>query len=505
MLVAQEYKILEIYTRDGYRISLDDEHWELNKDIKIPISTLAVELGKDLYETLKNVLAFYIKTCSPSHIENLFGRCKHYIESTRDHIPFSVESLISYRSLLTKKNEWYLSVVRGLIRQWHRLGYTGIPDDTLKLLNELKFKGNEKWYAVQSMCPDTGPLTDIEIEGVIEAVISAYGENRLDLVETCYAMSLAMTGRRPVQIAALKLKDLFDEPYKEGRRYFINVPRAKQRNEPWRSTFNKLAIAEDLWILLQQQASNVTRVFTDKYKKIDAASIKELPLFPDLRKIESSLDFNIEIRGDYLHASSASVQRAMQKISKTIKLVSERTGQPTHLNPTRFRYTLGTNLAREGKGIYVIAAALDHSDTQNAGVYVRNIPEIVGRIDKAVAIQLAPLAQAFRGILIKSEREATRGTDPSSRISNGKELLGNCGSYGFCNALAPIACYTCKYFQPWLDGHHEVILDQLIRERDEVLERTGDSRIASVNDRLILAVSDVSVRCHAVKKGIPNG
>jgi len=505
MLAAQKHSTLEVISRDGYRIILDDDRWKLNKDVTIQISTLAADLKPEIFKSLKDVLVFYIKTSSPSHVRNLFQHCKHYINSTRDHIPFSLESIISYQFLLTKNNEWHLAALRGFIRQWDKLGYPGIPGDTLALLNELRLKGNEKGYAVQSMCPESGPLTDIEIEGVIVAVVSAYGEKRLDLVETCYAMILAMTGRRPGQITALKLKDLFDEPYKDGKRCFINFPRAKQRNQTWRSSFNKLAIAEDLWILLQQQANNVVKIFTENFKNLDSALKKELPLFPDLNKMGTLLELNSEACGDYLHAASTTVQKSIQKISNTINLISERTGKPIHLNPYRFRYTLGTNLAREGKGIYIIAAALDHSDTQNAGVYVRNIPEIVGRIDKAVAIQLAPLAQAFRGILVKSEREATRGTDPSSRISNGKELLGNCGSYGFCNALAPIACYTCKYFQPWLDGHHEVILDRLIRERDEVLERTGDSRIASVNDRLILAVSDVSVRCHAVKKGIANG
>jgi hypothetical protein len=157
-------------------------------------------------------------------------------------------------------------------------------------------------------------------------------------------------------------------------------------------------------------------------------------------------------------------------------------------------------LAREGKGEFVIAEALDHSDIQNAGVYVRNIPEIVERIDKAVALQLAPIAQAFQGVLVVSEVDAKRGGDPSSRISNGAVNLGNCGSYGFCGALAPVACYTCNHFQPWLNGPHEAVLDGLINERNRVLEQTEDRKIASVNDRLILAVSDVVSRCNAMRR-----
>ena len=186
-------------------------------------------------------------------------------------------------------------------------------------------------------------------------------------------------------------------------------------------------------------------------------------------------------------------------------MISERTGIPVRLNPTRFRYTLGTNLAREGKGEYVIAEALDHSDTQNTGVYVRNIPEIVERIDKAMALQLAPIAQAFHGVLVVSERDARRGGDRNSRISNGSANLGTCGSYGFCGALAPVACYTCNHFQPWLDGPHEAVLDCLIQERDSVLEQTEDRKIAAINDRLILAVSDVVNRCRAMKNEVACG
>ncbi len=185
-----------------------------------------------------------------------------------------------------------------------------------------------------------------------------------------------------------------------------------------------------------------------------------------------------------------------------MNIISERSGRPIHLNPNRFRYTLGTNLASEGKGVYVIAEALDHSDTQNAGVYVKNIPDIVSRIDKAVALELAPYAQAFRGVLIPSEKQARRGNDPASRISNGNGNVGSCGSHGFCGALAPLACYTCAHFQPWLDGPHEEVLDGLIQERDRVVELTGDLKVASANDRLIYAVSDVIHRCRVAKGGL---
>ena len=490
------------YSRDGYVVHFSTERWKLSKDVTIPISSLTPYLQENEY-SVRRVLEFYARTAAPWHARNIFGRFLHYCEQMQGSELFSAASLISYRASLDKKTEWYMGVLRGAIRQWSRLGYPGISDEVLTLLNKWVIKGNEKGFAVQSMCPEDGPLTDIELQGVIAAVVGAFTEQHLSLEETCLSMILAMTGRRPGQIAALKLKDL--DSNTPGS-YWINFPRAKQRNTPWRSAFNRFAIVEDLWLLLQQQAESVKTAFSEQaggplFEKVQ----NELPLFPVSHSLETDSDVEVLLDSDRLHIPSKEVYWAMMRVAKRIAVISERTGAPIALNPNRFRYTLGTNLAREGRGELVIAEALDHSDTQNVGVYVKNIPEIVERIDKAVALQLAPFAQAFRGVLVTSEREAHRGDDPSSRISNGRANVGTCGSYGFCGALAPIACYTCAHFQPWLDGPHEEVLDRLIEERDRVRENCGDLKIASTNDRLILAVSDVINRCKEARREVVHG
>lgn len=403
--------------------------------------------------------------------------------------------MISYRASLGE-NDWPMSSVRAFVRTWTALGYSGIPPYVLRILEKWRIKGNEKGYAVQSMCPENGPLTDIEMDGIVSGVIEGYAQGDLQLRDTCYAMVLAMTGRRPIQIASLKLKDLI----KVGGKYFINFPRAKQRHAEWRSSFSKFEIVEDLWVLLQAQSDAVRLAFEDVCgKSLTQKLTAELPLFPSLGKYERSQSLEYQLAGDFLHAQTREVGEVMLDVKEIIGVISERTGAVVHLNAYRFRYTLGTNLAREGKGEYVIAEALDHSDLQNAGVYVKNIPDIVERIDKAVALQLAPLAQAFQGVLVLDESKARRGDDRSSRICSSGGNVGTCGSYGFCSALAPIACYTCSHFQPWMDGPHEYVLEGLIAERDGVLASTGDLKIASVNDRLILAVSDVVTRCKAMR------
>lgn len=166
----------------------------------------------------------------------------------------------------------------------------------------------------------------------------------------------------------------------------------------------------------------------------------------------------------------------MQETFSKLQVTSERTGKPLHVTATRFRRTPGTRAALEGHGELVIAELLDHTDTQNVGVYVQATSQILERIDRAVAMQLAPLAQAFAGEIITNESEVVRAGDPTSRICDPRfdasmRPMGNCASHAFCSLMAPVACYTCRSFHPWQDGPHEAVLDFLLAERERLLPK----------------------------------
>lgn len=492
------YKRISFYSKDGYEVEVDSSCWRLNKDVVFRFDGFPEYVDHDILNAFKQVLSIYGSTCSGHYTSGQFRRMKSYFQVTPFELLFSPASMISFRSKLAEMGrESELAGVRVFMETWAGQGYQGIPAETLAMMGKWVIKGNEKGYAVQSMCPDSGPLTDIEVNGVVSKVIEYYSDGQLGLRDSCYAMILAMTGRRPGQITSLKIKDLIEV---DGK-YYINFPRGKQRHSEWRSTFKRFQIVEDLWLLLQSQAQAVKVLFKERVMQpIPQPLLLELPLFPVISKYDGDEDLKPQLSGDFLHARSLEVAESLRKVKNVITIISERTGVPINLNPRRFRYTLGTNLAREGRGEYIIAEALDHSDTQNTSVYVKNIPEIVKHIDKAVALALAPLAQAFQGTLVTDETKARRGGDRSSRICSRKGNVGSCGSYGFCGALAPVACYTCCHFEPWLDGPHEFVLDQLISERDNVFASTGDLKIAAVNDRLILAVSDVVTRCNVLKR-----
>lgn len=493
-------------SRDGWEFSKYDRTWQLNKNVIIKLEWFD-KLTEVLRCSFLNTLHFYAVNSSASHTQNMSRRAKSFFLFTGGRL--DTNALLEFRANLTPSTEYYLGALRGFFVTWYRQGHSGISKEFFKALQGLTLKGNERGRAVLQMDSLKGPLTDIEMQGVLDGLITCYSKKNIALKYFAIILTLLHTGRRSIQIVGLKIKDLRLIDRKEVSSYSINFPRAKQRNVRWRSTFNTYAIDEDLWLILQLQVADTVRKLQSLVEfPLSATLIQELPLFPDFANVSRRItekELLDLLEFDYLHAPVTNCNAALIRFAKIQCVFSERTGKPLNLTTRRFRSTLGTNMARQGYGISIVAEVLDHSDLQSAGYYIKSLPDIVERIDKAVAQQLAPFAQAFQGILVKSEQEAIRGGDPSSRISNGQVNVGTCGSFGFCGALAPVACYTCTHFQPWVDGPHEQVLNELLASSDRVWGATQDFKVASANDRLILAVTEVVRRCQVAKKESAHG
>lgn len=493
-------------SRDGWEFSKCDHSWCLNKNTIIELAWVS-DLTGVLRNSFINTLHYYAINKSSSHTRNMAYRAKVFFTFTKGRL--DTETLIAYRASLNPSTEHYLGSLKGFFVTWYRQGHQGIKEEFIRTLRSWVLKGNESGRAVLQMDSQKGPLTDIEMQGVLDGVITCYSKRRLRLETFTLILILLYTGRRAIQLVTLKIKDVRENKTNKITGYEINFPRAKQRYTMWRSTFKACAIDEDLWLVLQLQIADTIKKLQSLVDfSLPDALIQELPLFPDFSTVSrrtTESDLLDLLQFDYVHAPVKICNTALTRFLDTQCVFSERTGEPLNLTSRRFRSTLGTNLARQGYGIAIVAEVLDHSDLQSAGCYIKSLPDIVERIDKAVAQQLAPFAQAFQGVLVKSEQEAIRGKDPSSRISNGQVNVGTCGSFGFCGALAPIACYTCTHFQPWVDGPHEQVLNELLASSDRVWGATQDFKVASANDRLILAVTEVVRRCEVAKKESAHG
>ena len=273
-----------------------------------------------------------------------------------------------------------------------------------------------------------------------------------------------------------------------------------QRGTPQRGEFKLRRLDPEIGKLLEihiQYVQNGAERLADDGKSDGNQKKNNLPLFPSWNA-DMPLGFEHHCNGSELNSE-------LKEVCWSLGVVSPRTGEPIKIFATRFRRTLATRAAQEGHGELLIAELLDHEDTQNVGVYVEATPKIAERINKAMALELAPLAQAFCGLLVDHEGQASRGEDRASRVRSSADptsFLGTCGKHGFCGGLAPICCYTCQLFQPWVDGPHEEVFDALLAERDRILDETGDERMAAVNDATIYAVGEVVQLCQARKEDL---
>ncbi|MBT5231437.1 MAG: recombinase [Methylococcales bacterium] len=497
------------YSKAGYLFNFDGKYWQLDKNTKIAVGTVCELLDDQCVDGYVKTLTYYARNYSASHVKNINERFLHFLRFTEASGVASV-ALLNYRANLTRNNEWYLGTIRGFLKKWHDLGYAGAPSEAIELLDGWTIRGNVKGDVIKRLDPVKGPLSDLELQGFNEGAVQAFERGVISLTDMAMGLLISNTGRRPIQISHLRLKDILNGKNKRGdSTYLVNMPRAKQRATDFRKQFKQFAITEELWVILTAQAEHVVRSVEVKLGyTLQKHDRLELPLFLDMAElvgIKSPQNLRAVLKTDQLHIKSSKITEVCKTIADSAELYSERTGEPLNISSNRFRYTTGTRAAREGFGVMVIAELLDHSDTQNAGVYIENIPEHVESLDKAVGHQMARYAQAFSGVLVDTEQAAIRGDNLDSRVRADGEGIGTCGSYGFCGASVPIPCYTCMHFQPWLDGPHEMVYDNLIVERQRLLEVTGDQQIAAVNDRSILAVADVIQRCVARRAVLSNG
>lgn len=486
----------------GYEFDENGDEWMLDGSIRIKLG-IFLELGveENTLTGFRKSLSRYAQELSSSHCQNIFYRAAHFFRITGSK-DFSAEALSSYRASLDEEHIWYVGVLRGFLESWSEYGFPGITTRVIDYLDGLTIKGNSKGVAVLMNCPYSGPYTSLEHQSLLCGLANAYESRQLSQEGYSFLLAVSMTGRRPVQIRHLKFCDLgFTD--KEGlRTYHLDIPRAKQRGQAkFREELKRVTICKDLFDALNDQRNDViswvNRTLGRQIENVESL----IPLFPQYRRLErfALMDISSYLDTDFLHMTSGSALSLRHILNSKVIAHSERTGERLIIGFTRLRRTFASNLASEGFGPMVLAEALDQSDTQQVPVYARPENETAKVVDEVMAPVLAPLAMAFAGKLVDSERDAARGNDPHSRVKLKTEIaVGNCGSYQFC-ADGWKGCYLCKSFQPWLEGPHQKVLDELLKERQIQKDANISHTVISASDRILLAITQVIQKCAARK------
>jgi len=415
-------------------------------------------------------------------------------DATNATLPFSLFTDLRVR---LSHQAWRLHYVR----QWYgwcaNFGYPNFSMDVAFEADQLRIGGNRKGHAVLSADPEEGPLSDLELAALLTNLRAAWGTDRLSLNQQAALWLCVALGPNPMQMAPLAEGDVIRHLDGDTVAFVhLQVPRMKKRDTDVRGSFRTRQLNQEISDVL------LALIERDRDRPLEGErGPRSRPIFK--RKT---------LRGDLVggpldsyswHLSAGEFSNLVQAAVAALGVLSPRTGRPLRVTTRRLRYTFATRLVREGVGKLEVADLLDHTDTQNVQVYFDIKSDIVEHLDKAVALALAPLAQAFMGTLVSGPEHAVRGDDPRSSVAvvggspTKLESLGNCGSYGFCGLLAPIACYTCRSFQPWMDAPHHLVLDELLSERERREKAGLDGRMVSMMDSTICAVAEVISKINA--------
>ncbi|AVB16688.1 MULTISPECIES: site-specific integrase [Pseudomonas syringae group] len=393
----------------------------------------------ELIAAAKFPLMWYAENAEAMTVVNLFDHFRRLLESisAAQGRPVSIIDalpLASFRASLTKETEWKLGALSAFFKKWEGLGVLGVTKSAVHFLKSIRFKGNRKGTAVLTMDPLKGPLTEIERSATQVALDDAFAARTIALDDYLLAWLCLLLGQRNIQYAMLKVGDVREITKADGAtEYVLRVPRVKQgRAEARREQFKERLITPSIGKMLIDYASSVRTRFGDGDEFTIGPS--QAPLFPQKKTTK-------KVRpGFQQHTSPKEIGNRVRSVFEALRVYSERTGEHIKITSKRLRHTVATSAAREGHGELIIAELLDHSDTQNVGIYVKATPEIIERIDRAVALRMDPLAHAFAGAVIISESAAIRGDDPTSRIVDPRfdetmKPMGNCGRDGPCGFM----------------------------------------------------------------------
>ena len=402
------------------------------------------------------------------------------------------------------KNAWQLHY----LRQWYCWGadngYPSFSPDVAFELESFRIGGNAKGQAVLSLDDEQGPLDKLEVASLLDRLRAATKSGALSLDEQAAVWICVALGPNPIQAALLREEDVkvIHDEKTSGRFIQLDMPRMKKGDAERRSAFRRRQLTFEIGdVVLGLIEENRRRRDREGWNP-DFAH----PLF--VRKRVSGVLAAGPMRRYAMHLTPQEFSLLLKQAIEKLGVISHRTNRSLVVTTRRLRYTYATRLVEEGASKREVSDLLDHSDLQNVQVYFDMKSDIVGPLDAALALALGPLAQSFMGKVVRAEAEAVRGGDPASRVAvldpdaDVMRPVGTCGQYALCNLLAPVACYTCDSFQPWINGPHHKVLDDLLRARERKQALGQDGRMVGLHDRTIFAVTDVIKRIEAIKEAI---
>lgn len=418
---------------EGYSFFIHDIKWQLDKNNCVYPHKVADKLPEPMRVGYLNTLAYFSSEYSAGYIKNINQIFSQWLR-VMDFEKIDAKAVNQFNVSLGQEKNYKLNSIKKFLTKWKKLGYEGLDNSALRMLEKISIKPNLTGEAVKRRDPNSGPLTEDEMKIILEGISKLLKEEQIPLYIYCYIILLATTGRRPLQLTSLKAKDLI----RTNDECFLNIPKVKQRKE-FRSEFSMIRIDDSLYDKLITLINLNQKFIEDRVNKNISHLKNELPIFIDFKKVESinsTQSLDTFMATDFLHIKNSGISNKLNNLTAKFNFRSSRTHSPIRLNARRFRYTFGSRLAKEGASVEVIAKALDHKSINSAGIYIKDSSDNIHDIDMRLNSFLEPLSKIFLG------EESTNNKKAFTEYVLGSFGLTDCKNEN-------IACFTCKNFKTW--------------------------------------------------------
>lgn len=496
-----------ILTRSGEAVDVSGDLWQASADQTISLAAFRSHEG--ILTAVRAYLETLLATRSARYASNVASWLRklgspEVVAKFKSDLQDTGKLTIGCFRAFEKANlglapDWQ-NGVRGAYIRWYLwccdTGLEAFDEDVATELSSIILPRGAAGVAVMRSDPHCGPLPPAEFNNLISQLRAAVGRRWIDPADLAIAWLLAAFGTNPLNMRLLFEEDLLKTELSDGSVvYELRIPRIKKRTSKLRSQFRTRELEPAIGQLIERVIYRNADL-----RKVDPTSAQDAHrvLFRTERPRPDLV--NTPFSSWALQVSKGWPIAALRRVVAQLG-IQDLSGEPLHLTPRRLRYTFATNLVEDGATPMEVADALDHTTVDHVMVYFNSRADVVHRLDASMGGLLAPLAQAFLGTVVRSSADARRGDEVESVIRyyspamRAVKPVGNCGTYAFCDLAAPLACYTCSDFQPWLNADHESVLNGELAKRAKKLARGADPRWTQIHDKTIAAIQYVVVRC----------
>lgn len=369
--------------------SLNDSVWFLSKDVKLNFSYFESNINANLLASIKETLAYTAVNFSSAYARKFFFSIKKLVVFNQGKLDkFDYGLLNRFYNVYYKISYTHVESLKYFLIKLYELNNEFLDQEMLDLISKWKVTKPNKTTAYIERKESLRPLSEYELKNLIGCMTKEYKEGSMTMNDYLLVMLMIYSGRRPMQIAQLKRKDLYVK--KNGN--YLNIPRLKQ-GDSFRTEFSELRIGDNLFNSLSELKS-VVKVFVQSEVGdiLTEEELNNLPLFIDPYFFNSTykLDELYENNFFNLHMSSKRITRRVQAVCKRVSKDKNK-----KINSRQLRVTLATRLALKGYGLGTIAKALDHSNLKSVLSYAKNNEEFSFRIDQAINDSVSPYIASF--------------------------------------------------------------------------------------------------------------